>query len=218
MKTSSALLLSVAAFGLSACAFTPNTQDHARSVAEAHPITVDQQTVALRLPIDETRDGLSRASLSQIDSLVSRYRTRGHGPVTVTAPVGGASDRAAQEAAANVRAALFASGVPYDAMTGASVRTRDTGDAVIVSFQSFVATGPSCGRETDKVSRRLRNLGSEGFGCATQANLAAMIADPRDLHGGASADGTGDGDLTQAVVTRAIAQNEVITYELEAGE
>lgn len=218
MTKTSAFLLSVAALSLGACALSPNTQDDAPSVREAHPITVDQQAVAVRLPIDETREGLSRASLAQIDALVSQYRTRGHGPITVTAPVGGPSDRAAQQAAANVRAALHASGIPYDAMSGASVRTSGADKTIIVSFQSFVATGPACGRESGRVSRRLRNLRSDDFGCASQANLAAMIADPSDLHGAAPADGAGDATLTQAVVTRAITPTIVVDYQIQGQE
>ena len=216
--TLKARLLTVAAFStLGACALTPNGTDDALSVREAHPITVDQQAVALRIGVDGTRGGLDRSDLARIDALVSDYRTRGHGPITVTAPVGGDSDRAAQRTAADVRTALHAAGVPYDAMAGASVRTARA-DEVIVSFQSYVATGPSCGAGGYSVSRRLRNLRSEDFGCASQANLAAMISDPRDLHGGSAADGSGDDALTKAILERSLAQTEIPTYELEVDQ
>ena len=213
MTAKRAFLAAAATALTAACALTPNGPDEARTVAQAHPITVDQQTVALRVAIDDTRGGLSRADLARIDALVSEYRTRGHGPVTVTAPVGGASDRAAQRTAADVRSALHAFGMPYETMSGASVRTEE-GD-VIVSFQSYVATGPACGRNGYSASRRLRNVRSENFGCANQSNLAAMIADPRDLHGAAAPDGSGDGKLTEAILTRAATQSPVVTYQVQ---
>ena len=209
-------LLAAALAPLAACALTPNGPREAMSVAEAHPITVDQQAVALRVRIDDTRRGLGRADLARLDALVSDYRTRGHGPITVTAPVGGPSDRAAQDAAASVRAALHAAGVPYEAMAGASLRS-DTGE-IVVSFQSYVATAPACGRAPDAVNRQLRNLRSQDFGCASQVNLAAMIADPRDLHQGSRPDGAGSNALVSAIETRAATPSEIVTYELVTQE
>lgn len=201
---------------LTACASTPGGADRAASVSQMHPIGVDQQAVAVRVPIDATRDGLDRASLARIDALVSDYRSRGHGPITVTAPVG-ASDRASQTTAAAVRAALHASGVPYEAMTGASLRTANQ-DEIIVSFQAYVATAPVCGRAPGSALVQLRNQRSPDFGCAAQANLAAMISDPRDLHAGAVADGAGDDLLAGAVAANREAEVEVSDFEVEAGE
>ena len=206
----------MAALALGACALTPNGPQHGASVQELHPITVDQQVVALRVGIDETRQGLGRDALAAIDGFVSAYRTKGHGPLTVTAPVGGASDRPAQEAAARVRAALNAAGVPYEDMRGASMRAEGASE-VIVSFQSYVATGPSCGANARTMARQQRNLRSLDFGCASQANLAAMIADPRDLHAGAAADGSGDDALVGAVVGRSQVEPTAVTYQAETG-
>ena len=209
------LILAAALAALAGCGSVSGPYDGARTVAEAHPITVDQQAVALRVAVDETRNGLDRGTLAQIEAFVTEYRTRGHGPITVTAPVGAASDRAAQDAAARVRAGLHAAGVPYEAMMGASLAAPGGGADVIASFQSYVATGPVCGRATSAAKRRFLNRRPEDFGCASQANLAAMIADPRDLHSGADGDGMGDTALVKAISERAATQTEIIEYEIE---
>jgi pilus assembly protein CpaD len=49
---------------------------------------------------------------------------------------------------------------------------------------------PGCPDWSDKYSETLNNGTSPGFGCATNGNLAAMIADPQHLLHGAA--GTGD--------------------------
>ena len=210
------ILLAASLAPLAACALTPNGPQHAMSVAETHPITVDQQAVALRVPVDASRAGLGRGDLARLDGLVTDYRTRGHGPITVTAPVGAASDRAAQQTAADVRAALHAFGVPYEAMNGASMTTRGGGD-VVVSFQTYVATAPACGRAGSEVATRLRNIRTASFGCAAQVNLAAMIADPRDLHAGGAADGTGGESLVKAVTSLNEAEAPQVTYQASQG-
>ena len=208
------ILLAAAVLSLGACALTPNGPQHRLDVTQAQPIRVDQQTMALRVPVDGTRRGLGRADLAALDAFVSAYRTRGHGPLTVTAPVGSVSDRAAQEAAARVREGLHAAGIPYADMMGASVRTGSA-DEVVVSFQSYVATGPACGRNADAFIRRQRGLTTADFGCFAQANLAAMVADPRDLHANGPSDGAGDEKLSEAITQRRDTPTEIIRYEIE---
>ena len=166
---------------LSGCGALSNTENDALTVAERHPITVDQQTVSISVPVDPTLSGLSRQTVGQLDNFLTVYRTKGHGPVTVTAPSGTSRDLDGQETAANVRQALNALGLDYAQMQGASYRTGERPAAVIVSFTRYVASGPVCGIFTGDTMRRYKNLPSNNYGCADQQNLAAMVSDPRDL-------------------------------------
>ena len=52
---------------------------------------------------------------------------------------------------------------------------------MIVSFTNYVATASECGDWSEEIERRFRNIPAKNFGCFAQQNLAAMIADPRDL-------------------------------------
>ncbi|WP_031554285.1 CpaD family pilus assembly protein [Parvularcula oceani] len=208
------LLLALAGTTLSACASLMNTPEEAYSVEQRHPITVDQQVMTLVVPVDPQANGLSRTALAQIDRFVDAYRAKGYGPMTVTAPSGGAGDRDGQQTAADVRAALDAFGVSFEEMRGATVR-RGGGDEVILSFSRYVASGPECGAYGGNLPARLAGRSSTNFGCATQANLAAMIADPRDLHQGHAPDGMGDDALSSAIEGRRAYRTPVVIYEAE---
>ena len=176
------LFICAAAIALMGCG-TPlyNGATQATSVADRHPITVDQQTVSLAVQIDPTSQGLNRGQLADIDAFVTAYRIRGHGPITVTAPTGTRSDLDGAETAANVRAALNSFGIDYRDLQGSSYRAGGTPEAVIVSFVQYVATAPTCGDFSGELASRLRNLPPPNYGCADRHNLAAMVADPRDL-------------------------------------
>ena len=112
--------------------------------------------------------------------LVDSHDEQPIGPVTITAPAGSRNDLYAQETVAEIREALHATGVDYTAMTGATYRAGAGGD-IIVSYTGYVASPSTCGLWDDEFELRSRNLKSKNFGCAQQNNLAAMIADPRDL-------------------------------------
>jgi pilus assembly protein CpaD len=58
---------------------------------------------------------------------------------------------------------------------------------VVTRSRAYV---PGCPDWTDKMASNLDNSTSDGFGCAVNGNLAAMVADPQHLlHG---AEGTGE--------------------------
>ena len=175
-------LLCAAAILITACG-TPlyNGPNQATTVSDRHPISVDQQTMSLSVAIDPTSHGLSRGQLAEIDALVTAYRTRGHGPITVTAPTGTTSDLDAAETAANVRQALNNFGIDYRDIQGSSYRAGGRPETVIVSFTRYVATSSACGVYKGEFVSRMRNMPHPNFGCADRQNLAAMVADPRDL-------------------------------------
>jgi len=52
---------------------------------------------------------------------------------------------------------------------------------VEIGFVGYVAHTEPCGDWSENVADTETNLPMPNFGCATQHNLAAMIADPRDL-------------------------------------
>lgn len=158
-----------------------NDRTDAQTLAERHPISIDQQTVVLRVPVDPTLRGLPRTVLSDLDRFLTDYRTRGHGPVTVTAPTGTGRDIDGQQTAAEIRQALYALGLDYSEMLGSSVRSDDRPGTVLVSFSQYVASGPVCGVFDGGLVNNFTNRPPRNFGCADQHNLAAMVSDPKDL-------------------------------------
>ena len=51
----------------------------------------------------------------------------------------------------------------------------------LVGFDTVRAAVPTCGTSWTNLGRTGANAGYANFGCAVNANLAAQIADPRDI-------------------------------------
>ena len=173
-------LLSSTALLVAACGSVFNGPQHALTVAEEHPISVDSQVVTLTIDVDPTTSDLSDVDRARLRAMADAYLRNGHGPLTVTAPSGTGDDFDGQELAADVRQTLSDAGVPWSAISGATYRTG-AGDQLIVSYTHYVATASECGVWSGIRARDYRNLRSPNYGCATQNNIAASLADPHDL-------------------------------------
>lgn len=172
MKTTARTLLLVSgALSAMGCAAKWNGPEHALTVAEQHPISVDSQIVTMTLSAGDDLSDLDRARLR---AFASSYMQNGHGVLTVTAPGDGNG--------AKVKKALNESGVPAASIAEAEYRGGE-GSArdVILSYTHYVATPSACGVWEGMKDRDYRNMQSPNFGCASQNNLAAMIGDPHDL-------------------------------------
>ncbi len=180
-RFSNIAVVSVLALGVAGCAAGFNGPEHAMTVAETHPISVDSQVVTLTIDADATTTDLSDRDKSRLRAFANAYLVNGHGPLTITAPSGYA-DADGHEASADIRQALNDAGVSWEALSGATYRTGgDAGDQLIVSYTRYVATASECGVWSGVRARDYRNLRSPNYGCATQNNIAAMVSDPHDL-------------------------------------
>lgn len=189
------LLISVASYGLAGCGTLVNGPQDAFTPQEEHPITVDQQTVTMEIMVEPGLSDLTSVDKARLRALADNYVTRANGPITITAPSGGGLDLAGQELAGDIRQYLYEQGIDYSVMQGATYRSSNRKD-VIVSFSQYVASASPCGDWSDEYMRRQKNKRSKNFGCASQNNLAAMIADPQDL---VAADPLAPTDATRAV-------------------
>jgi len=152
------------------------------SVADTHVIEVVE--AGERLEFSPSSATPSLTQLAEIDAFAKIYRTVGHGPITITAPKEG---EVAKAFAAQVRARLIEQGVSFAAV--AAAMHGGEGDAVVLSFTRYEAEAPDCPAIYEQnLSRQTDNRAYDSFGCAMQANLAAMIADPADLLGPRDAD------------------------------
>ncbi len=91
------------------------------------------------------------------------------------------ADPVALSQAYAVQAALSAWGVPADSIRLVSYAAPDPRAPVVVGFETLRAVVPQCGRNWGNLSRSGDNQSASNFGCAITANLAAQIADPRDI-------------------------------------
>jgi pilus assembly protein CpaD len=142
-----------------------------------HPITVAPDMRTLR--VSYAGDGLSAGEASKFDAFVAGYQELGIGSISISAPSG----PGAPEAIRFFGERLARLGVPRSRIL---VGTHDVtgGDSrVEIGYVAYVAHTDPCGDWSKDLSESSSNLPGPDFGCATQHNLAAMVADPRDLLG-----------------------------------
>lgn len=134
-----------------------------------------------RIALAVHADGLSPNQRHHIAALAHRYREAGTGAVLVEAPSGG--DAVAGDRAWEIRRALEEAGVPGSAITVVSYSAPDPRAPVLAGFETVRAHIPQCGTSWPDMTANRSNAGQANFGCAINANLAAQIADPRDILG-----------------------------------
>jgi pilus assembly protein CpaD len=123
---------------------------------------------------------LSAAQASALQDLVSRWRDVGDGELRIQTPARGGED--AYRATALVQDAIYGLGVRPDQV---KVTDYDPGARphapIVVGFTRYDATGPRCGRNWPSYTATADNGVTANFGCATTANIAAMLANPGDV-------------------------------------
>lgn len=129
------------------------------------------------LAVHET--GLSANQTRALTDMVNRFAAEGAPVLRVEAPSG--NDPVAVEAAWRVKAALEAAGVPAHQVELVSYVAPDPRAPVLVGFDTLRTVVPTCGTSWTNLARTGANAGQANFGCAVNANLAAQIADPRDI-------------------------------------
>jgi len=146
--------------------------------ARNHPIAVEPSYRDLKVQYAGA-EGMNSDDAAKFDAFVADYRVHGNGSLGISVP-SGAGSRAAITFFGE-RAAL--SGISRDKIL---VTTREAGNSdtrVDVSYIAYTAHTKACGDWSEDESFTLENHTSANFGCATQQNIAAMVADPRDLLG-----------------------------------
>lgn len=175
------LLLGVsAAATLGACQSMPDAAPPVASHMDRHPISVEQAPQRLEIPVAAEMNAQSRAD---IDRFASGYLRYGHGALVLSTPSGAANAESASTMAHQTRMALTEAGVPYSAIAGSSYDASGAANSpIILSFTRYEASAPECAPlYSQDLAHQSNNQPWESFGCATQANLAAMVEDPRDL-------------------------------------
>ena len=154
--------------------------------AQRHPIIVSQQPANLAVRVARGSRGLSPHERAHVAEFLTRYRGRDSGAsrIVITVPSGAPNETAALHAVADLRELMQDYGLDDSRI---SVRPyhagREPQPPIHVSYAKFVAEGPTCGLWPNNVSDDPRNLPYHDFGCSTQKNIAAQIANPADLLG-----------------------------------
>ena len=172
------LLLSLsAAVALAGCAAIQPDTTHPLTPLSRYSLQVEPGLDRIALAVHE--DGLSANQQAALRDLAGRYAMSGTGWVSVQGPSG--DDPASARQTWAVREALQASGVPGERIRVVGYDAPDPRAPVLAGFETVRAVIPNCAAEPRNMDGRYSNAPSAGLGCAVNANLAAQIADPRDI-------------------------------------
>ena len=154
-----------------------------------HPITVAPHYQSIRVAFSDPAAGLTPEDGAQLSGFVEDYLSRGDGAISVSAPTGPNSSAALGFLGDD----LVHMGVPRSRIL---VGTHDAANdaRVEIGYIVYAARTNGCGNWTEDASETWANTPLPDFGCSTQHNVAAMVADPRDL---AAPRGMDAGDATR---------------------
>ncbi|HVZ99417.1 MAG TPA: CpaD family pilus assembly protein [Caulobacterales bacterium] len=176
------LFVSLAALGACATAKPPEGPPVA-SGADRHRIDVEAAGARLDIPVARDDVDLNDGARNALDAFASSYLRAGHGALIMSAPSGGDNADAAALVAQQTRLALVDRGVPYAAIAGSSYDASGQANApIVLRFTTYEARAPHCQPIYEQdLAHQSNNQPWPSFGCATQANLAALVEDPHDL-------------------------------------
>lgn len=170
---------------LSACGGFNGAEDALFGPRAAHPITVNSQVAVLELAAPREKIALSVQDKAQLQNFFAYFKQRGHGSLSISAPSGSPNERTAVSLVAEIREQLNMAAITGLSVGYGSYRASMANVAapVLVSFVKYVATPSPCGNWSRSYSKASGNKPTQDLGCATQNNLAMLVADPADLKG-----------------------------------
>lgn len=149
-----------------------------------HPIVLNEVEHTLDVPIASGDRSLTIGMQDSISGFAQEYRNSSSGVIQIMAPHGSPNSGAAAHARKQIRQLLAARGVPSNRIIETSYQAQATGDSapIRLSYVATTAVTNQCGEwPEDLQSNTTSNRNYHNFGCATQNNLAAQIANPMDL-------------------------------------
>jgi pilus assembly protein CpaD len=152
-----------------------------------HPISLQEGKKTLVLFVGHGRGGLLPTQRAEVLAFARNWQRDATGGVTIDRPMGGATERAANDSLRETMSIIVQAGVPNN---GIVIRTFDAAGQksswLRLRYPLMVAHAGPCGLWPDDVGadynvKHFQNKEYYNFGCAQQRNIAAMVANPSDL-------------------------------------
>lgn len=154
-----------------------------RTVLEAYTPTAVPVEARLVLAAGEGAQGLTGQEYSQLTTFANDFVQLGRGTLVISVPANSGNSATAALIAQDAQRALYAGGVDFAKISGGTYQAQGrTSAPVMLSFARYEAVKIACQPWSEIDPRKTaNNLPPTRFGCAQNANLAAMVADPGDL-------------------------------------
>jgi pilus assembly protein CpaD len=159
-----------------------------------HPIRLVDGQHSIQVLVGSGRAGLTATQRAQVASLGSDWRHEGTGYVVIEAPAGAVNSMAAKQTVREIMSLLHFAGVPSRATLQRNYQPpygEDLG-AIRVTYSKIQAVAGPCGQWPDNLGPGIvgnepyplhesENVPYWNYGCSSQRNLAASVANPEDL-------------------------------------
>ena len=150
-----------------------------------HPIILNEREEILDVPVGASDRGITVAQRSSIQAFMAQSSGASAGVVQILVPAGAPNSAAANRVLPDIVSALRKSGVQGGSVvTGSYDASASQSSAPVrISYRAMSAGTEPCGKWSADLGDTTQNKNYENFGCASQNNFAAMIANPADLIG-----------------------------------
>jgi pilus assembly protein CpaD len=152
-----------------------------------HPITIKEGEHAVEVFVGRNRGGLTPSQRADVLAFAQEWRHDATSGIIIDVPHGGPADRAAADSLREIHSIFNASGVPQRAVYVRGYQPSSSSLASIkIHYSKLVANAGPCGLWPHDLGPSADIAYNENhpywnLGCASQRNLAAMVANPSDL-------------------------------------
>jgi pilus assembly protein CpaD len=157
-----------------------------------HPIIVGEGTKTLDVPVGSGMRSISPSLSAAVSSFAGEARSRGANSMEIVVPSGSANEAAVHAVLPKLRSAVARGGISSKRIVTRSYSVGDPSVSapVRLAYSGIQAKAGPCGQWPDNITGggdgkrhnpQLNNTQYHNFGCAQQANLAAMVDNPTDL-------------------------------------
>ncbi|WP_421854564.1 CpaD family pilus assembly protein [Oricola sp.] len=150
-----------------------------------HPIVLSEREKTLDIPIASGQRKINIPLRSNIRAFAAAFTETGSGVLFLTMPSGSANGPAVSYLKPQIMQALADGGVPASRIATQYYDAKDHGSAapIRLSYQAVAASVAPCGNWPEDLGETVENKNYHDYGCSTQSNLAAVVANPVDLLG-----------------------------------
>ena len=147
-----------------------------------HPITLSEAEHTLDIPIASGDSRLTVGVSDAIRGFAANYASSSSGSIVIMTPEGSANSAASSYARKQIRTVLTSAGVPARKIAETRYAANGSSAPIRLSYLAITAMTHPCGNWPEDLSNNtFANKNWQNFGCATQSNMAAQIANPMDL-------------------------------------
>ena len=147
-----------------------------------HPISLQQSARTIDIPVGIHSENLTPSSKSAISAYARDFLHERAAVIQIMVPAGAHNETNAGYMAKEVRTELMRNGVAAGRIDLISYSAVDATDAPVrLAYPSIQAKTLPCGTHPRDLGQQQDNRSHFDFGCSTQHNFAAMVANPQDL-------------------------------------